>query len=89
MLPVEKAKGQIFLSDHFLCEVEYDISEPLQVARNANVQRIKLDVPDEHCATLLDAYNLVLVLANGQRSRIPRPRLHAGLNSLECYVETY
>jgi hypothetical protein len=88
MLPVEKAKGQVFLGQQFLCDVDYDISEPMKASRNSNVQRIVLDVPDEHCAMLLDAYNLFLVLADGQRHRIPRPLLNSTLNHLECYVET-
>jgi hypothetical protein len=45
-------------------------------------------VPEEHCAMLLDAYNLTLVLANGQRCPIPRPLQHLGFNWIECYVES-
>jgi hypothetical protein len=88
MLPVEKATGQIWLREQFLCDVEYDISEPLSVGANLQVQRIILVVPEEHCAVLLDSYELTLVIADGQRCHIPRPLQHLGLNRLECYVES-
>jgi hypothetical protein len=88
MLPIEKAKGQIWLHDKFLCEVEYEISEALGHSRTVHVQRIMLTVPEEHCAVLLDAYNLFLTLADGQRHRIPRPLQRLGSNYLECYVES-
>jgi hypothetical protein len=87
MLPVEKGKGQLFIGGKFLCDVAYDISAPLHVDGNPRVQRILLDVPDEHCATLLNAYNLTLVLADGRRLHIPRPLQLVGLNGVECYVE--
>jgi hypothetical protein len=88
MLPVGKEKGHIWLRDQFLCDVDYDISNPLRSTSGPQVQRIALTVPEEHCASLLDAYDLVLVLADGQRCRIPRPIQHLGLNNLECYVES-
>jgi hypothetical protein len=88
MLPVEKAKGQIWLHDKFLCDVEYDISKPLKRTDGPQVQRVTLVVPEEHCAVLLDSYDLTLVLADGQRFRIPRPLQHLGSNRIECYVES-
>ena len=88
MLPVEKAQGQIFLNEKFLCEVEYEISEPLQLFSKPQVQRVLLNVPDERCATLLDSYDLILVLVDGDQHHIPRPIRHFGQTHLECYVET-
>lgn len=88
MLPVEKAKGQVWLEDQFLCDVEYEISEPLKLIRKFHVQRICFVVAEEHCAVLLNAYNLTLVLASGQRCHIPRPFHHHGSGSMECYVES-
>jgi hypothetical protein len=88
MLPVEKAKGQIWLHDKFLCDVEYDISEPLKMTDHPPVQRITFTLDDEHCAPLLDTYDLTLVLADGRRCAIPRPLQRVGLGSLECYVES-
>ena len=87
MLPVEKGKGQVFVGQQFLCDVGYDINAPLHVDGDPQVQRIVLDVPDEHCATLLNAYNLTLVLADWQSLHIPRPLQLIGLNGVECYVE--
>jgi hypothetical protein len=88
VLPVEKAQGQIWLRDKFLCDIEYEISEPLRNSRTSHVQRIVLVVPEAHCATLLDAYELILVLDNGQRQPIPRPLHYKGSNRFECYVES-
>jgi hypothetical protein len=88
MLPVEKDTGHIWLRGQFLCDVDYDISKPLRSDSQPQVQRIILTVSEEHCATLLDAYDLVLELANGQRCPIPRPIQHLGANHLECYVES-
>lgn len=89
MLPVEKAKGQIFLHDKFLCDVEYDISDPLKRPSAPQVQRVMLTVEDEHCAVLLDAYELTLILGDGRRCPIPRPIQRTGLGCLECYVESF
>jgi hypothetical protein len=88
MLPVGKEKGHILLRNQFLCDVDYDIGEPLSFESGLQVQRIALTVSEEHCAALLNAYDLVLVLADGQRCPIPRPIQHLGLNNLECYVES-
>ena len=88
MLPVEKATGQLWLDEQYLCETEYEISEPFTSSNEHHVQRIKLVVPDEHCVRLLNAYNLSLVTKDGQRHPIPRPFLHRGSNHLECYVES-
>lgn len=88
MLPVGQGTGQMWLRDQFLCDVEYDIGEPLKFSRNPQVQRIDLVVPEEHCAALMDAYELVLVLGDGQRHHIPRPLRHLGEHHLECYVES-
>jgi hypothetical protein len=87
MLPVEKAKGQIWLHDKFLCDIEYDISEPLKHTDGLQVQRVAFTLDDAHCVTLLDAYELTLVLADGRRFSIPRPLQRVGLGCLECYVE--
>jgi len=86
MLPVEKAKGQIFLHDKFLCDVEYDISEPLKSTGGPQIQHITLTVEDEHCAPLLAAYGLTLVVADGECFAIPRPIMRQA--RLECYVES-
>jgi len=88
MLPVEKAEGQIWLRDQHLCDVEYEISEPMSASAMPHVQRVILVVPEEHCAVLLDSYELILVMADGQRCHIPRPLQHLGLNCIECYVES-
>jgi len=88
MLPIGKEKGYIWLRDQFLCDVDYDIGEPLSFESGPQVQRIILAVPEEHCALLLDSYELELVLADGQRCPIPRPIQHLGSNKLECYVES-
>jgi hypothetical protein len=88
MLPVEKATGQIWLRDQHLCDVEYEISEPLSASAMPHVQRIILVVPEEHCAALLDSYELILIMADGQRHHIPRPIQRVGLGVLECYVES-
>ncbi len=88
MLPVEKAKGQIWLREQLLCDIEYEISEPMSVGVKPHVQRITLVVAEEHCAMLLDAYDLTLVMADGQRCHIPRPIQHLGSNCIECYVES-
>jgi hypothetical protein len=88
MLAVEKAQGQIWLRGEFLCEIEYEISALLKHTRNPHVQRITLTVPEEHCAVLLDAYELILVMADGQHHHIPRPMHHLGSNYFECYVES-
>ncbi len=88
MLTVEKAKGQIWLREQLLCDVEYEISEPLKRTAGPQVQRITLVVSEEHCASLLDAYELTLVMADGQRCHIPRPIQHLGSNCIECYVES-
>ncbi len=88
MLPVEKAKGQIFLHDEFLCDVDYNISEPLKRTGGVQVQRVTFTVEDEHCTPLLDAYELTLIIGDGRRCSIPRPLQSMGLGCLECYVES-
>jgi hypothetical protein len=88
MLPVEKAQGQIWLYDQFLCNVDYDIGEPLKNTDGTQVQRITLNLLDEESAPLLDAYDLTLIIADGSRCAIPRPLQHVGLGQLECYVES-
>ena len=88
MLSVEKEKGQIWLREQLLCDVEYEISEPLNASANPHVQRITLVMAEEDCAALLDAYDLTLVMANGQSCHIPRPLQHLGSNCIECYVES-
>ena len=87
MLPVGSGSGQIWLKDEFLCNVEYKVDEARELAKRVRVQRIVLDVPEKHCEELLDAYELALVLADGQRWRIPRPLQHVGLGAVESYVE--
>jgi len=88
MLPVENGKGKIWRGDQFLCDVEYDIGEPLENTDGAQVQRILFNLPDEKSASLLDAYDLTLVSASGSRYAIPRPIQHADRSYLECYVES-
>ena len=88
MLPVEKAKGQIWLHDKFLCDVEYEIDQPLKRTSGPQVQRVSFTVEDEHCTVLLDAYELTLILGDGRRCSIPRPIQKIGLGCLECYVES-
>jgi len=88
MLPVEQDVGQLWLHGQFLCEVEYFISEPMDHVGNYIVQRIAFILDDKHCAKLLDAYNLILVIADGRRYAIPRPLQQIGLGCLECYVES-
>ena len=88
MLLVEKAKGQIWLGEQCLCDVEYEVSKTMKYTGNHEVQRIILILEDEHCTTLLDAYELTLVLTDGRRCKIPRPLQHVGLGDLECYVES-
>ena len=86
MLPVEKAKGKIFLQDKFLCDVEYHVSEPLKQNDELQVQHVTLTVEDEHCVPLLAAYDLVLVVADGRRFSLPRPIQRQ--DRLECYVQS-
>jgi hypothetical protein len=43
MLPVEKEKGQIWLREQLLCEVEYEVSEPLKANVEPQVQRVNSD----------------------------------------------
>lgn len=89
MLPIGPGNGQVWHQARLVCDVEYRIDEPLKFLSGAVIQRVTLIVPDEHCVMLLDSYELSLVLADGQRHRIPRPlRLIEG-NKLECYVETF
>jgi hypothetical protein len=88
MLPIEKAKGQIWLDDQFLCDVEYDIGTPISVSGKLQVQRIVFTLLEEHCTALLKALGLTLVLADGQRHDIPRPFQRLGEGSLECYFES-
>ena len=88
MLPVEKATGQLWLRAEFLCDVEYDISQPLNSTGSSQVQRVTLTLEDEHCDKLIDAYELILILGDGRRCSIPRPLQKMGLGGLECYVES-
>src|SRR5687768_8410810 len=73
MLPMSQRTEQMWLREEFLCEVEYNIGEPLKFAYNPQVQRIDLVVLEVHCAAQLDMYDLTLMLADGQRYHIPRP----------------
>jgi hypothetical protein len=88
MLPVGQGKGQIWRSGELLCEVKYDIGEPIRRTGALRVQRILLTLEDEHCQLLVDVYGLILVMANGSQHAILRPFQLHGIGHLECYVET-
>ncbi|MCC6457295.1 MAG: hypothetical protein IT328_20240 [Caldilineaceae bacterium] len=88
MLPVEQGSGQIWQDEQFLCDIDYDIDEPLVSANGHKIQRVTFTVAEADCAQLLDAYGLTLVIADGRRCAIPRPLQLAGLDRLECYVES-
>jgi hypothetical protein len=88
MLPVEKTKAQIWRGDQFLCDVEYDIGKPVTVNGKLHIQRVVFTLLQEHCAALLKAYDLMLVLADGRRYLIPRPLQRVELACLDCYVES-
>lgn len=44
MLPHGKGKGQIWLGSRYLCDVEYDISNPVGTSASSAVQRLTLTV---------------------------------------------
>jgi hypothetical protein len=88
MLPVEQGKGQIWLREQFLCDVEYVIDEPMRRTGTLRVQRILFTLEDAHCATLLNAYGLILVTEDKGCYPIPLPLQQTGLGRLECYVES-
>jgi hypothetical protein len=88
MLPVGQGIGQLWIEEQLLCETEYFIGEPMRGTGIIRVQRVILLLEDEHCNKLLDAYNIVLVSADGCHYPIPRPLQSLGLGCLECYVES-
>lgn len=88
MLPVGQGQGKIWLHAQFLCDTKYVVSEPIRRTGALRVQRVLLTVEDKHCDTLLDSYQLTLVLADGTHHHIPRPIRNMGLGGLEVYVES-
>jgi hypothetical protein len=89
LLPAEQNKGAIWRDGRLLCDVEYSISELLQLTDGNPIQRVTLTLSEEDCASLLDAYDLTLVLANGTRRAIPRPLRSSDKEYLECYLEVW
>jgi hypothetical protein len=89
MLPVGHGQGQLWKGDEFLCDVDYEISEPLTFVSVAGTQHVKMLVHNYECEDLLHVAGLTLVLADGSRHRLPRPiDVVQGDGRLECFLNT-
>ncbi len=88
MLPVESGNGQVWRRDQYLCDAQYEVSEPFQHNEFMDVQRITLTIDDADCEPLLRSYDLTLVMADGKRHQIPHPLRLTARGVLEVYLES-
>lgn len=87
MLPIGKGQGELWKGDTFLCEVDYEISEPLSYVTAADAQHVTMTVHDYACEDLLHIAGLTLILTDGSRHRLPRPiDIVRGDGRLECFL---